>query len=177
VDPTTYPKEKENLQVDVQQSFHSSLHKARKRMLVPAVLSLLVVQNACQMLSMRYSKVSGAAYLSSTAVVVSEILKVGACLAILAAQHRGNVFAVVYSHVIVDWKDTLMVSVPALIYVLQNNLLYVATSNLDAASCQITYQLKILTTALFAVGMMGKQVRLVQFFDWKSVADSHALTF
>ena len=167
------PRERDQ-QVDVQ-SFHSRLLKARKKLLLPAVLSLLVVQNACQMLSMRYSKVSGATYLSSTAVVVSELLKVGACLAILAAQHRGNVFAVVYSQVIRDWKDTLLVSIPAFIYVLQNNLLHVATSHLDAASCQITYQLKILTTALFAVGLLGKQVRLVKFElpDRTGAADSH----
>ena len=43
-------------------------------------------------------------------------------------------------------------SVPAFVYMIQNNLLYLAASNLDAATCQITYQLKILTAALFAVG-------------------------
>ena len=61
--------EKDKVQM---QSFRS---RWREKLLVPAVLSLLVVQNACQMLSMRYTKVSGGAYLSSTAVVVSEILK------------------------------------------------------------------------------------------------------
>jgi drug/metabolite transporter (DMT)-like permease len=151
--------EKDKVQM---QSFRS---RWREKLLVPAVLSLLVVQNACQMLSMRYTKVSGGAYLSSTAVVVSEILKVAACLVILAAQHRGNVLSVVYSQVILDWKDTLMVSIPALIYVMQNNLLYVAASNLDAATCQITYQLKILTTALFAVGMMGKELSTIKWFS------------
>ena len=129
----------------------------KTKAIVPAVLSLLVVQNACQMLSMRYSKVvtaqSGAVeYLSSTAVVVSEALKVVACLVILAVEHKGNVAAVLYRDVICNWKDTLLVSVPALVYMIQNNLLYLAASNLDAATCQITYQLKILTTALFAVG-------------------------
>jgi len=143
--------------------------KLRKQMLVPAVLSLLVIQNACQMLCMRYSKVvsttSGKQYLSSTAVVVSEVLKVSACLGILALQHRGRVLAVLYRDVIVNWKDTLLVSVPAFIYMLQNNLLYVAAANLDATTCQITYQLKIITTALFAVAMMGKHLSAVKWMS------------
>ncbi len=54
--------------------------------------------------------------------------------------------------------ETLKLLIPAGLYTLQNNLLFVALSNLDAATYQVTYQLKILTTALFSVLMLGKKL-------------------
>lgn len=46
----------------------------------------------------------------------------------------------------------------ALLYTIQKNLLYLAISNLDAAVFQVTYQAKILTTALFSVLLLGKKL-------------------
>jgi len=42
------------------------------------------------------------------------------------------------------------------LYVVQKNLLYVGFSNLDAAVFQVTYQLKVLTTALFSGLLLGR---------------------
>lgn len=52
--------------------------------------------------------------------------------------------------------DMLKMAVPAGLYVAQNNLNYVAISNLDGPTFQLLYQLKILTTALFSVFMLNK---------------------
>ena len=54
---------------------------------------------------------------------------------------------------------------PSAVYLIQNNLLYVAASNLDVATYQITYQLKILTTAMFAVTMLGKKLLPTQWLS------------
>ena len=67
-----------------------------------AVLCTLAVQNACQMLSMRYSRMPGQPkYLTSTAVVTAEATKIAAAFLVMLYQHRGRAFAEVWRGVIV----------------------------------------------------------------------------
>jgi drug/metabolite transporter (DMT)-like permease len=60
-----------------------------------------------------------------------------------------------------SWK----LAIPAGLYTLQNTLQYVAVSNLDAATFQVTYQLKILTTAIFSVLMLGRVLSIRKWFS------------
>lgn len=84
------------------------------------------------------------------------------------------------------WRDVLSpdcwkLSIPAILYgasflsltsssfiltfeplVIQNNLQYVAATNLEAATFQVTYQMKILTTAAFSVMLLRKKLSSTQ---------------
>ncbi|XP_069738952.1 UDP-galactose translocator isoform X2 [Phaenicophaeus curvirostris] len=128
-------------------------------------LGVLVLQNASLVLSIRYVRTApGARFLPSTAVVLAEAIKGSACLLLLLAQHRGSVRQVLGT-LQGQGGDTLRLAVPSLIYTLQNNLQYVAISNLPAATFQVTYQLKILTTALFSVLLLGTSLSRLQWFS------------
>merc|ERR1711912_178864 len=65
---------------------------------------------------------------------------------------------------ITESKESLKITVTAAIYTLQNNLLYLAAANLDAATYQVSYQTKILTTAFFSWTMLGKKLSLQKWF-------------
>lgn len=54
--------------------------------------------------------------------------------------------------------DSWKLTIPAVLYTLQSSLLYTAISNLDVVTFQVTYQLKILTTAVFSVQFLGRQL-------------------
>jgi len=125
-------------------------------------LITLTGQNAILGLSMRYARTrSGDMFISTTAVFFAELVKLITCLGLVWNDENrslGTWWSKIHTTIIMQPIDTLKVMVPSAVYLIQNNLLYVAASNLDVATYQITYQLKILTTAMFAVTMLGKKL-------------------
>ena len=112
-------------------------------------LGVLVIQTSANVLVLRYSRTSRdptqPVYVASTAVLLSEFLKIIICAIVLfkEAQYNFGLFQrKIFQEAIENWRDGLKLLVPALLYVIQNNLLYLALSNLDAA----TYQVSILIT-------------------------------
>lgn len=104
-------------------------------------------------------------YYASTAILLVEIIKLLASLVITTHetwrsrrqdaglfQLSGLVFQSVFA------RDCWKLIVPAALYTLQNSLVYVAVSSLDAVTFQVTYQLKILTTVLFSIALLGRTV-------------------
>ncbi|ESN90146.1 hypothetical protein HELRODRAFT_194657 [Helobdella robusta] len=131
-------------------------------------LLCLTLQNVALIIAMRYSRMRhGDKYIMTTAVVAAETLKFVSCLLIILIQEGSYSGWVRHLHtnIIKQPLDCLKISVPGIIYMVQNNLLYIAVANLEAATFQVVYQLKILTTALFSVSMLGKQLRGVQWIS------------
>ena len=70
------------------------------------------------------------------------------------------------TEIILKPKETVKLAIPAFLYAIQNNLYYVALSNLDAATYSLIYQLKIFVTAMCSVLMLGKKL---DFFKYASL--------
>lgn len=131
-------------------------------------LAILVLQNTFLVVFMRYSRIEeGPKYASSTAVVCMECLKFITCIFVTIYQHRSfkNAFNEMYVEIVQRPKEVMKISIPALLYVVQNNLLYYALSHLDTPTFQVGYQVKILTTALFSVVMLGKRLTRSQWIS------------
>lgn len=70
---------------------------------------------------------------------MSEVVKLGTCLAIVYIQTGGlrQLFEALRDTIIRQPVDTFKICVPSLVYIIQNNLLYVSASHLDAATYQV----------------------------------------
>ncbi|KAI8638879.1 nucleotide-sugar transporter-domain-containing protein [Parasitella parasitica] len=127
-------------------------------------LIILVVQNSMLVLLMRYSRTptqpDQPLYIASTAVFMAELIKIVACLYMLHVE--GNSYRrcihLLYLEIFHRPREIAKMLVPSGLYALQNNLLYIALGNLEAATFQVTYQLKILSTAAFSVWLLGRSL-------------------
>ncbi|KAK9763282.1 UDP-galactose transporter Gms1 [Basidiobolus ranarum] len=125
-------------------------------------LIILVIQNSALVLVMTQSRDILPRYATSTAVTLSELAKLIICLCMHIRDElntKGHVkprelFSEIFG------RDAWKLMIPAGLYTLQNNLQYVAVTLLDAATFQVTYQLKILTTALCTVIILRRSLSL-----------------
>jgi solute carrier family 35 (UDP-sugar transporter), member A1/2/3 len=122
-------------------------------------LLLLIAQNVSLVLTMKVSMGDGATpYIVTVAVFMTELLKLVICVVVIYV-YQGKTF----NWMSISQVEGLKMAVPALLYVVQNNLLFFAVSRLEPAVFQITYQLKIATTALFSVIMLKRTLTRAQW--------------
>lgn len=110
-------------------------------------------------------------YYASTAVLLVEVIKLLASLGLAGydsrTSHPGAPASAVIQHLrrSIFAPDSWKLIVPAALYTLQNSLVYAAISNLDTVTFQVTYQLKILTTVLFSILLLGRSISLRQWLS------------
>ncbi|KAK4026255.1 hypothetical protein OUZ56_015265 [Daphnia magna] len=133
-------------------------------------LFILTLQTTLTVLAMRYSRKQTEGgkdlYIATTLVLVSELIKFMFCLILLLIQKSGSIeqlLKALGSEVIFKPSETVKLAIPSSLYTIQNNLILLALSSLDAATFQVTYQLKILTTAFFSVLLLRKDIKAFQW--------------
>ncbi|KAI1419854.1 nucleotide-sugar transporter-domain-containing protein [Xylaria sp. FL1777] len=132
-------------------------------------LVTLTFQNSAVNLIAHYSRTmppnGDHRYFTSTAVFLTELVKLSISLTFaiyevsrtLAPSTPATVlFQQIYNSVFKGdgWK----LAIPAMLYTLQNTLQYIAVENLDPVHYQVILQLKILTTAIFTVIILGRSL-------------------
>lgn len=123
---------------------------------LPFLLLLVTMENVNVMLT-RHSRNAAHENLYNIRnfVLTTEVAKfVLACIFEFTTT-KGNLFRSI-SHHNFHSLDGVKVFIPAALYFVQNSLYYVALSNLSPATFQISYQTKILVTAIFSVVLLNR---------------------
>eukprot|EP01065_Artemidia_motanka_P027547 TRINITY_DN32738_c0_g1_i1.p1 TRINITY_DN32738_c0_g1~~TRINITY_DN32738_c0_g1_i1.p1 ORF type:complete len:376 (+),score=68.38 TRINITY_DN32738_c0_g1_i1:65-1192(+) len=118
------------------------------------VLPLLTAQNAGAVLMMRAARsLPGEGQFDTlTAVVMQEVTKCLMCIALML-RTEGTIATA--------WAqptEALKTMVPAILYLIQNNLQYVAAETLDAATYTVSYQSKMLWTGVLTVWLLRRHL-------------------
>ena len=142
------------------QSIESTLDR-KQEVLRWCGLLLLVVQHSTLVLTIPFTRAAPKThrYDPRVAVLMVELIKFVVCAVVVVCRRKlrpmmgGDVFR----------SDAYRMSVPALCYVVQHNLLYVALTNLPAVTSMVLVQTKLLWAALFSVLLLGRRFAAL---DW-----------
>ncbi|CAD5220688.1 unnamed protein product [Bursaphelenchus okinawaensis] len=103
-------------------------------------------------------------YLPSVAVFFTEIIKAIVCLMIVAGTEE-SLLSSLSSHVLNAPKQVLRMAVPAVLYNIQSNLLYLAAGYIDPATFMILQQLKIFSSAVSSVVLLNRKLSIGQWLS------------
>jgi len=130
------------------------------------LLALMVLQNSSVVLIGRYTRDSKTAeelYVVNHLLLICEAMKLVCACVLEYTVTNGQLLKSIKENIFDAPLDALKIIVPSLLYLLQNTLLYVALSNLSAPLFQVTYQSKLLTTAIVSVIMLQRRYSVKQW--------------
>ncbi|KAJ1606548.1 UDP N-acetylglucosamine transporter-like nucleotide sugar transporter [Cryptosporidium canis] len=122
----------------------------------------------CTRLSFKFPAKDGLNYIPSVAVVCSEFIKLSVSLIMIflttAKKDIREFPKALYLEITSDKFGNLIVLIPGILFLFQNNLLYISLKRLPAALYQVMYQLKILTTTYFSVLILKRKLSITRWF-------------
>jgi UDP-sugar transporter A1/2/3 len=128
-------------------------------------LVALTIHNNLTVFIMRYSKILPEQYISSTAVVCTEICKFAISLIlhiIFRVRELGSIkkynLKMLVNELFGKESDALKTLVPACLYLVQNNLQYYSMTKLDPATFRISSQIKHVIIAVFTVVILKRRI-------------------
>ena len=130
------------------------------------LLAGMVLQNSATVLVGRYTRSGVPAedrYVVNHIIVVTEFGKLLLSCAFEYYTTNGGLKKSIQENILDRPYDALKIMIPALLYLVQNTLLYVALANLTAPTFQVTYQAKLVTTAIVSVFMLNRKYSFQQW--------------
>uniref|UniRef100_A0AC35THK1 UDP-galactose transporter n=1 Tax=Rhabditophanes sp. KR3021 TaxID=114890 RepID=A0AC35THK1_9BILA len=130
-------------------------------------LVLLCIQQTTMPLMVRLARNRSEkdVFFTTVNVFMMDLMKLVICAAILIFQMKSITKFVKHTRqaVFVEWKETLKLAVPSLIYIFQNNVYYISLSNLEPTTFCVCYQMKIFTTAIMLRLLLNKRLSNAQW--------------
>ena len=141
---------------------------AREHVVGMVLFAMYLCINLSALLLAAQSQQQPRRYLNSTAVTLSEVLKlITSIIAIYGTSKSATAALNVIVRTLFGMPDQMLrVAMPALLYTIQNNIIYIALQHLDAVSFQITYQLKIVAALIASRVLLKKRASAAR---WLSV--------
>lgn len=130
------------------------------------LLFMMTAQNSTVVLVSRYTRAGVTpedSYVINDLIMIQEFGKLVLASALEYNATNGQLMKSIKENIFDRPKDFFRILIPSLLYLVQNSLLYVAISNLTAPMFQVTYQCKLLTTAVVSVIMLQRKYSLKQW--------------
>lgn len=130
------------------------------------LLFMMTAQNTSVVLLSRYTRVGMKdedLYNINDIVMITEVGKLVLAAALEYRLTNGHLLRSIRENIFEQPLDFFRILIPSLLYLMQNSMLYIAISNLTAPMFQVTYQCKLLTTAIVSVVMLNRRYNVKQW--------------
>lgn len=136
----------------------SQQQSSSSRSLRITLLILMVLQNSATVLVGRHtrSRSPDELFEISSFIIACEASKLLLSCCFEFVHSGGHLIQSIRQNIFTS-KESLLILVPTLLYLIQNSLLHVALSHLSAPVFQVTYQFKLVTTALASVLFLNRK--------------------